>query len=281
MPSFERPGVTLHYEEHGTGFPVLLLAPGGMNSTIAAWGNAPWDPVTHLAQRYRVIAMDQRNAGSSVAEVHGSDGWDTYTADQLALLDHLGVDECAVLGMCIGGAFIANLLVTATRPGRGRAAAHRPRRQPAPVRGEVRRVARRDRGRPPRGPRRRLGRVPHEHVGRRRDAVLRPRRGARPHRDAVAGADGDRRLPPGARVAPSRRARAGRGAGRAVEGRAARRRRPRRRRPVPRGPPGLIPPRRAAPAAGTMAPCRAGTTWCGSGPGCRRSRSRPGTGRRR
>ncbi len=28
MPSFERPGVTLHYEEHGTGFPVLLLAPG-------------------------------------------------------------------------------------------------------------------------------------------------------------------------------------------------------------------------------------------------------------
>ncbi|WP_226354385.1 alpha/beta fold hydrolase [Pseudonocardia sp. ICBG601] len=120
MPSFERPGVTLHYEEHGTGFPVLLLAPGGMNSTIAAWGNAPWDPVAHLAQRYRVIAMDQRNAGSSVAEVHGSDGWDTYTADQLALLDHLGVSECAVLGMCIGGAYIANLLVTA--PQRVRAA---------------------------------------------------------------------------------------------------------------------------------------------------------------
>ena len=120
MPHFERPGVTLHYEEHGSGFPVLLLAPGGMQSAIPAWGNAPWDPVEHLSDRYRVIGMDQRNAGGSVAQVHGTDGWSTYTADQLALLDHLGVDEFAVLGMCIGGAFIASLLATA--PERVRAA---------------------------------------------------------------------------------------------------------------------------------------------------------------
>ncbi|MEJ8281760.1 alpha/beta fold hydrolase [Pseudonocardia spirodelae] len=120
MAWFERPGVTLHFEEHGDGAPVLLIAPGGMRSEIAAWGNAPWDPVAHLAQRYRVIAMDQRNAGSSVAEVRGTDGWDVHTADQLALLDHLGVDGCAVVGMCIGGAYIANLLATA--PQRVRAA---------------------------------------------------------------------------------------------------------------------------------------------------------------
>ncbi|MBC3194616.1 alpha/beta hydrolase [Pseudonocardia sp. C8] len=112
MPTFQRPGVTLHYEEHGSGFPVLLIAPGGLRSTIAAWDKAPWNPVDHLADRYRVIAMDQRNAGSSVGEVHGTDGWSTYTADQLALLDHLGVDEFAVLGMCIGGSYIASLLAT-------------------------------------------------------------------------------------------------------------------------------------------------------------------------
>ncbi|SFN21946.1 alpha/beta hydrolase fold [Pseudonocardia ammonioxydans] len=120
MPTLQRPGVTLHYEEYGSGPPILLIAPGGMRSAISAWDSAPWNPIEHLADRYRLIAMDQRNAGSSVAEVHGSDGWPTYTADQLALLDHLGVDECAVLGMCIGGAYIANLLVTA--PERVRAA---------------------------------------------------------------------------------------------------------------------------------------------------------------
>lgn len=120
MPYLDRPGVRLHYTDRGSGFPVLLIAPGGMRSEIAAWGNAPWDPVEHLADRYRVIAMDQRNAGGSTAQVHATDGWSTYTADQLALLDALGVDEFAVLGMCIGGAYIASLLATA--PHRVRAA---------------------------------------------------------------------------------------------------------------------------------------------------------------
>lgn len=120
MPSFARPDADLHYEEYGAGFPILLIAPGGMRSVISAWEKAPWNPVEHLADRYRVIAMDQRNAGASVGEVRGTDGWSTYTADQLALLDHLGVDEFAVLGMCIGGSYIANLLVTA--PERVRAA---------------------------------------------------------------------------------------------------------------------------------------------------------------
>ena len=61
-----RPDADLHYEEHGAGFPILLIAPGGMRSVISAWEKAPWNPVEHLADRYRVIAMDQRNAGASV-----------------------------------------------------------------------------------------------------------------------------------------------------------------------------------------------------------------------
>jgi pimeloyl-ACP methyl ester carboxylesterase len=54
--------------------------------------------------------MDQRNAGRSTAPVAASDGWDTYRADQLGLLDHLGIDRCHVVGMCIGGPYIAGLL---------------------------------------------------------------------------------------------------------------------------------------------------------------------------
>ncbi|MFP3907554.1 MAG: alpha/beta fold hydrolase, partial [Acidimicrobiales bacterium] len=115
MPSFERDGATIHYDLLGPddGYPVLLIAPGGMRSTVAAWDNSPWDPRTALADRYRVIAMDQRNAGRSTAPVSASDGWATYTADQLALLDHLDIDRCHVVGMCIGGPYIAALLQVA------------------------------------------------------------------------------------------------------------------------------------------------------------------------
>ena len=125
MPQLERPGVSLYYEDHGpsspvSDVPILLIAPGGMRSTVGFWEHAPWNPVEHLADRYRVIAMDQRNAGRSVADVHGTDGWSSWTADQLALMDHLGVGTFGVLGMCIGGSYIASLLATA--PQRIRAA---------------------------------------------------------------------------------------------------------------------------------------------------------------
>src|SRR5207302_2432586 len=38
------------------------------------------------------------------------DGWDAYTADHLAVLDHLRIDRCHLYGQCIGGSFILNLL---------------------------------------------------------------------------------------------------------------------------------------------------------------------------
>jgi pimeloyl-ACP methyl ester carboxylesterase len=110
MPIFKRGDVELYYEEHGAGFPVLLLAPGGMRSAVAFWERTPWNPIDQLAPHYRVIAMDQRNAGKSVAPVRATDSWHVYTADQIALLDHLGVDRVHVAGMCIGGPYIMGLL---------------------------------------------------------------------------------------------------------------------------------------------------------------------------
>ncbi len=35
MPSFQRDDVQIYYEEHGTGFPVLLITPGGMRSAVS------------------------------------------------------------------------------------------------------------------------------------------------------------------------------------------------------------------------------------------------------
>ncbi len=109
MPVFERGDAQIHYETLGEGFPLLLLASGGMRSSIPYWGKAPWNPLAQGLSGYRLIAMDQRNAGQSTAPITGSNGWQTYLDDQIGLLDHLGVDRFHVAGMCIGGSFIMQL----------------------------------------------------------------------------------------------------------------------------------------------------------------------------
>ncbi len=114
MTSFKTAdGADIYYEVHGEGFPVLLIAPGGMRSAVSFWENTPWNPITDLQGDFQVIAMDQRNAGNSKGPVSGSHGWHTYTADQLALLDHLGVDRFHVAGMCIGGPYSFGLIEAA------------------------------------------------------------------------------------------------------------------------------------------------------------------------
>lgn len=116
MPSFEHEGATIHYELYGEGFPILTFAPAGLASVIDVWHQpfVPIDPTVEFARDYRVIAMDQRNAGGrSRGPITAADGWDTYTADHIALLDHLGVARCHLYGQCIGGSFILNLLKAA------------------------------------------------------------------------------------------------------------------------------------------------------------------------
>jgi pimeloyl-ACP methyl ester carboxylesterase len=104
MPVFDRGRVSIYYEEFGSpdAYPVLLIAPGGMRSHGGFWHRSPFDPTVELAGDFRVIAMDQRNAGRSRAPVGAGDGWSTYRDDQLALLDHLRIERCHVMGGCIG-----------------------------------------------------------------------------------------------------------------------------------------------------------------------------------
>jgi pimeloyl-ACP methyl ester carboxylesterase len=114
VPTLDLDPVTLHYKTWGDGPPILLLAPGGLRaSRIETWKQAPWNPVPLLAEHHLVVAMDQRNTGPSFAPITASDGWPSYAADQLAVMDHLGIERFSVLGMCIGGAFIIELLVEA------------------------------------------------------------------------------------------------------------------------------------------------------------------------
>lgn len=110
MPTFSRGAITIRYEIYGNGPPLLLLAPGGMRSTIAYWDRQPYHPVSELAPHFRVVAMDQRNSGGSSAPISPNDGWQNYADDQFALLDELGIDRCHVLGGCIGAAFALSLI---------------------------------------------------------------------------------------------------------------------------------------------------------------------------
>src|SRR5215204_1458189 len=106
MPSIQNGDATIYYEEYGEGFPILTFAPAGLMSTIDVWSRpmAPINPITEWSGRYRVIAMDQRNAGGqSTAPIRGTDGWEQYASDHIAILDHLGIEKCHLMGQCIGG----------------------------------------------------------------------------------------------------------------------------------------------------------------------------------
>ena len=114
MPTYEKGAVRIHYEEAGKGFPLLMIAGGGLNSTIAGLSGSypPFDSFEEFKGEYRCIAADLRNAntGKSSGPLEIDRPWDSHTDDHLGLMDHLGIDKFMVLGFCIGGPLIWNLL---------------------------------------------------------------------------------------------------------------------------------------------------------------------------
>jgi pimeloyl-ACP methyl ester carboxylesterase len=110
---YEKGTVRIHYEDVGSGFPLMLIPGGGLNSTIEGLkrGN-PFDAIGEFKGEYRCITADLRNAttGQSTGPVEVVRPWDSYADDQLGLMDHLGIDKFMVMGFCIGGPFIWNLV---------------------------------------------------------------------------------------------------------------------------------------------------------------------------
>ena len=117
MPFYERGDVRIHYEEAGSGFPLLLVPGGGLNSRVGNWPTAVFNAFEVFRDGFRCITMDQRNAsgGESTGPVPAGDPWDAFADDQLGLMDHLGIDEFLFLGCCIGGCFAMKLMELAPR----------------------------------------------------------------------------------------------------------------------------------------------------------------------
>ncbi len=112
-PPYQRGDVRIHFEQTGSGFPLLLIAGGGLNSSISGLINgSPFNPIEEFKGEYRCIASDLRNAypGQSSGPLEVDRPWDSFTDDHLGLMDHLGVKKFMVLGFCIGGPLIWNLL---------------------------------------------------------------------------------------------------------------------------------------------------------------------------
>ena len=110
---YEKGPVRIHYEDTGgSGFPLLLIAGGGLNSTMAGLVRGPFNPIAEFRGEYRCIGLDLRNAndGQSTGPLDIDHPWDSHTDDQLGLLDHLGISKFMVMGFCIGGPLIWNLL---------------------------------------------------------------------------------------------------------------------------------------------------------------------------
>ena len=113
MPFYEKGSVRICYEEAGLGFPLLLVPGGGLNSTIAGLKRGvPFNAIEEFKGECRCIFADMRNAhgGQSFGPLEIDRPWDAYTDDHISVMDHLGIDKFVVMGFCIGGPLIWNLL---------------------------------------------------------------------------------------------------------------------------------------------------------------------------
>jgi pimeloyl-ACP methyl ester carboxylesterase len=109
---YEKGNVRIRYQDMGSGFPILVIPGGGLNSRISNWANAVINARDEFKNEFRCIAMDQRNAtgGESTGPIPASDPWGAFADDQLGLMDHLGIRQFLFFGNCIGGSFALKLM---------------------------------------------------------------------------------------------------------------------------------------------------------------------------
>jgi pimeloyl-ACP methyl ester carboxylesterase len=96
--------LNLHYLQHGRGDPILLLH--GLGSSSYDWEFQ----VPAFSKHFRVIAPCLRGFGDSDKPA-GPYSIQLFASDMLALLDHLGIERCHVMGFSMGGAIAFQMAI--------------------------------------------------------------------------------------------------------------------------------------------------------------------------
>jgi non-heme chloroperoxidase len=88
--------IEIHYEDHGSGQPVVLIHGYPLNGRS-------WERQERvlLEAGYRAINYDRRGLGLSSQPTAGYD-YDTFAADLNAVLDHLALDDVVLVGFSMG-----------------------------------------------------------------------------------------------------------------------------------------------------------------------------------
>ena len=90
----------------------MVLPGGGLNATISGLIDHAFNPLDEFSDTYRVITLESRNAngGKTLGSLEIERTWDGFLDDQLNLMDYLGIDRFMVMGFCIGGPMVWNML---------------------------------------------------------------------------------------------------------------------------------------------------------------------------
>jgi 3-oxoadipate enol-lactonase len=90
-------GFRLYWEETGHSGPTVLFLHGAGGNHLSWWQQVPV-----FAEEYRCITVDQRGFGQS-PDVAGGPGPTALASDAIALLDHLGIAQAALVAQSMGG----------------------------------------------------------------------------------------------------------------------------------------------------------------------------------
>ncbi len=104
---FDNRGFKMYYETYGSGQPLLIIHGNGGSINNFVY------QIPFFAKKYQVILADSRAQGKSV-DTGDSLSYEMMTDDLSALLDHLGLDSCYVIGWSDGG--INGLLLAIRHP---------------------------------------------------------------------------------------------------------------------------------------------------------------------
>ena len=96
MPHLQSNGVSLYYEEHGSGEPLLLI----MGFTVSSIG-WHWN-IPAFAQSFRTIAFDNRGVGQS-DKPDEPYSMAMFADDTAGLLDGLDIEQAHIFGISMGG----------------------------------------------------------------------------------------------------------------------------------------------------------------------------------